>query len=141
MATATLFAPTLAETARDLATAAKISADVVPIVNTRLGDSITVAGLLMGSDVIDQLKDRDLGEVVVLPRLMFDHPDGIALDDVSPLGIAKALNRPVALVDLMGDVVDLLHGKPALYFDPSSNTRLIDGDISREGGWAVEKYL
>ena len=141
LATATLFAPTLETAARELAQVARIEVDVVPIVNTRLGESITVSGLLMGEDVIEQLRGRALGEAIVLPRLMFDHPDGISLDDIAPMDIAKALGRPVALVDLMGDVVDLLSGRPALYFDPAAENPKIDETISREGGWAVEKYL
>jgi hypothetical protein len=91
--------------------------------------------------VIEGLHGRDLGEVVVLPRVMFDHPDGISLDDRSPLDIARALDRPVALADLMGDLVDIVYGKPALYFDPSGKTLINPDDITLDGGWAVEKYL
>ena len=69
-----------------------------------VGDTITVAGLLMGEDVIDQLVGQDLGDVIVLPRVMFDHPDGIALDDLAPDQIATALDCPVFLADRMADV-------------------------------------
>ncbi len=41
---------------------------------------------------------------------MFDHPDGISLDDVAPDEIARALGRPVALADDMSDVLDALVG-------------------------------
>ncbi len=141
LATGTLFAPTLARYAAEFSRRSGVAMEVVPISNTRLGETITVAGLLMGQDVIDQLKDRNLGDAVVLPRLMFDHPDGISLDDVSPITIARQLNRPVALVDLMGDVVDLIYGRPALYFDPGNNIVVRPDSIQTDGGWAVEKYL
>jgi len=141
LTTATLFAPTLARYAEEFSAKSGVATETVPIVNTRLGDTITVAGLLMGKDVIEQLQGRDLGDVVALPRLMFDHPDGISLDDVSPLDIARALGRPVALVDLMGDIVDLIYGRPALYFDPSKAVHVQANDIQADGGWAVEKYL
>lgn len=104
LVTGTLFAPTLEKTAADLAELTGITLEVVPVVNQRLGATITVAGLLMGQDVIEQLRDRDLGAVVVLPRIMFDHPDGISLDDVAPDEIAHALDRPVILAEEMGDV-------------------------------------
>ena len=116
--------------------------DVVSIANEHLGETITVAGLLSGADVIRQLRAREpekTGQLLILPRLMFDHPDSIALDDVSPLDIAHALNRPVALVDWMGDVVDALAGRNKLMFNPEAD--LLTVPVVREGGWAVEKYL
>ncbi len=79
--------------------------------------------------------------MVVLPRVMFDHPDGIALDDVSPLDAAKALGRPVALADGMGDLVDIIYGRPALSFDPAAEKLISPDSIKKDGGWAVEKYL
>ena len=39
---------------------------------------------------------------MVLPRVMFDHPDVIALDDLSPQDIANRLGVPVALADTLG---------------------------------------
>jgi NifB/MoaA-like Fe-S oxidoreductase len=112
----------------------------MPIVNEHLGESITVAGLLPGLDVIRQLQRQSLGELVVLPRLMFDHPDSVALDDVSPQDVARALARPVALADWMGDVVDALSGRNKLVFYPNTSPDL-SVPVVREGGWAVEKYL
>jgi NifB/MoaA-like Fe-S oxidoreductase len=118
LATATLFAPTLARCTSDFASLSGVDVEVVPISNTRLGETITVSGLLMGEDIVAQLSGRNLGDVVVLPRITFDHPDAISLDDRSPLDIARALGKPVALVDGMGDLVDIIYGHPALYFDP-----------------------
>ncbi len=139
LATGTLFAPVLAKVADEFDTIAGTELTVVPVINARLGDTITVAGLLMGNDVITQLKDRDLGEFVVLPRVMFDHPQGISLDDVSPLDIARALNRPVYLADFVGDVLDALTGHNRLVFHPGD--AVILPEVMRAGGWAVEKYL
>jgi putative radical SAM enzyme (TIGR03279 family) len=139
LVTATLFAPTLQKTMDEFNALAGTQLRVVPVLNERLGHTITVAGLLMGADVIAQLKEQDLGEFVVLPRVMFDHPQGLSLDDVSPLQIAQALDRPVYLADAMGDVLDALTGRNALYFDPAST--VIPLEVMKAGGWAVEKYL
>ncbi len=139
LATGTLFAPVLAKAAGEFDKMAGTQLAVAPVINDRLGDTITVAGLLMGNDVIAQLKDCDLGEFVVLPRVMFDHPQGISLDDVSPLDIARALNRPVYLADLVGDVLDALTGHNRLVFHPGDAAIL--PEVMRAGGWAVEKYL
>lgn len=103
-ATGTLFAPLLTTIAREFSALTGLRVKVTPIVNQRLGDTITVAGLLMGRDVIEQLHGHGLGDLVMLPRIMFDHPEGIALDDVSPNQIAQALDRPVVLTDTMGDL-------------------------------------
>ena len=141
LATGALFGPTLAEHASDFEQRSSVAVDVAPISNTRLGETITVAGLLMGEDLVSQLQGRPLGDVVVLPRIMFDHPDGISLDGRSPLDIARELIRPVALADLMGDLVDIIHGSSALYFNPSDGRSTAPGAIHKDGGWAVEKDL
>lgn len=138
LVTATLFAPTLSRTAAEFSEQSGLNIEVIPVKNTRLGEGITVAGLLMAEDVIEQLQSRNLGDVVILPRIMFDHPDGVSLDDKSPKSVAEALNRPIALVDQMGDVVDVLNGRGALIFEPHSE---LIRPIMRDGGWAVEKYL
>ena len=139
LATGTLFAPTLKRAADEFNKLAHTNLTVAPILNERLGHTITVSGLIMGADVIAQLKDRDLGQFVVLPRVMFDHPQGISLDDLSPLDIARALDRPVYLADLMGDVIDVLTDHNALVFRPTDKD--ISHDVMKAGGWAVEKYL
>jgi NifB/MoaA-like Fe-S oxidoreductase len=108
LATGELFAPILREAADELARMSGVQLDVVPIRNERLGETITVAGLLMGADVIAQLQARRLGEVAVLPRIMFDHPSGVALDDVSVSNIADALGRPVALASTMSEILAVL---------------------------------
>ena len=137
--TGTLFEGTLQKAAGEFNTLAGTHLEVVGVLNERLGHTITVAGLLMGADVIAQLKGRDLGEFVALPRVMFDHPQGISLDDISPLQIAQSLNRVVYLADAMGDVLDALTGVNSLRFDPAED--MIPLEVMRAGGWAVEKYL
>jgi putative radical SAM enzyme (TIGR03279 family) len=139
LVTATLFAPTLTKAAREFTQLSSVPLEVVPIVNERLGETIIVSGLLMGDDVIGQLKNRALGDMLVLPRIMFDHPRGISLDDRSALDIARALNRPVALADGMGDVLDALTGRNLLTVQPTDD--VIPLEVMKAGGWAVEKYL
>jgi NifB/MoaA-like Fe-S oxidoreductase len=139
LVTGTLFAPTLTRASREFMRVTGLPVDVVPIVNERLGETITVSGLLMGDDLITQLKKQPLGEVLVLPRIMFDHPRGVALDDVSPLRIAQLLDRPVALADAMGDVLDALIGRSRLLLKPADEH--IPLDVMKAGGWSIEKYL
>ena len=139
LASATLFAPLLQTTAHSFNAIAGTQVCVVPVINTRMGDTITVSGLLLGADAIDQLRQHDLRGGVVLPRVMFDHPRGITLDDLSPQDIANQLGVPVYLADLMGDVIDTLAGRNPLTFLPGDAAPLLQ--LAHPGGWGVEKYL
>ena len=104
LVTGTLFAPVLREAAAEYAELAGIRVEVRPVANKTLGETITVAGLLMGGDVVEALAGTDLGGRVVLPAVMFRGPDGVTLDDMSPEAIAAALGRPVALAAGMQDL-------------------------------------
>ena len=118
LVTGALFAPTLRETAVQFQALTGAQLIVQEIKNERLGGTITVAGLLMGADVLEQLKDNLLGDLILLPRVMFDHPDRIALDDLSPQDIANQLGKPVVLADTMGDVWDALIGASQVVYQP-----------------------
>lgn len=139
LVTGQLFEATLRATVQEFEALTGWTMPVVGIANERLGHTITVAGLLMGQDVIDQLRGRDLGRFVVLPRVMFDHPQGISLDDISPLQIAQALNCRLYLADSLGDVWDAWNGQNPLRVLPTDTA--IPPEVMKAGGWAVEKYL
>ncbi|MCA9979679.1 MAG: DUF512 domain-containing protein, partial [Anaerolineales bacterium] len=113
-----LFAPTLSQTTAEFTTLTGVELTVRPIHNERFGGTITAAGLLMASDIINQLQDHlTTADLIVLPRIVFDHPDRISLDDLTPAQVATQLGRPVALADTMGDVWDALLGvSAALHF-------------------------
>jgi NifB/MoaA-like Fe-S oxidoreductase len=72
-----------------------IPVEVVPVPNRFLGETVTVAGLLTGQDVVAALGERELGTVVVLPGGMFRGPEGQSLDEMRPEDLARALDRPV----------------------------------------------
>jgi putative radical SAM enzyme (TIGR03279 family) len=124
LVTATLFAPTLQKTSEQFAQLVGIPVQVLPAINKRLGETITVSGLLMAEDVIAQLKETGYSGLVVLPRIMFNHPDTVSLDDMSPMQVAQQLNCTIALVDTMGDVWDALTGQSKVMFDPGTDFTL-----------------
>jgi putative radical SAM enzyme (TIGR03279 family) len=103
--TGTLFAPILQVAAAELAHRAGAPVAVQPVTNTTLGESITVAGLLMGRDVVAQLRGVDLNDQIVLPEVMFRGPGGVTLDEMTPAEIGAAVGRPVALAGGMEDLV------------------------------------
>lgn len=121
LVTGTLFAETLQEAATEFAALTGAQTKVEAIENERLGQTITVAGLLMGADIVRQLQSSGYGDIVVIPRVVFDHPDRVSLDDQTPADVANALGRPVALADLMGDVWDALTGRSQVIFFPGDS--------------------
>lgn len=119
LATGTLFGRVLEPAATEYARAAGCSVQVVPVVNERLGETITAAGLLMAGDIVEQLRPVEAFDLIVLPRVVFDHPDLISLDNWTPQQVANALRRPVALADVMGDVWDACTGRSRLLCYPA----------------------
>ncbi|MBP8000405.1 MAG: DUF512 domain-containing protein [Chloroflexi bacterium] len=124
LVTATLFAPTLQKSATEFAHLIGQPVHVLPAINHRLGETITVSGLLMAEDVIAQLVETGYSDLVVLPRIMFDHPLTISLDDITPMQVAKKLNCTIALADSMGDVWDALIGQSKVVFNPGADLTL-----------------
>ena len=61
------------------------------IVNNFFGESVTVAGLLTGQDVLAQLKEKPLGEELIYPAVMLKADEEIFLDDMTPNELSKAL--------------------------------------------------
>ena len=75
-----------------------VECNVVPIINDYFGHEITVAGLLTATDIINQLKDKDLGGRLLLPLAMFRSEGDVTLDDYTAEDIEKALNVKVLKV-------------------------------------------
>ena len=63
--------------------------------NRFMGESITVAGLLAGRDILDALAPIDEGEFVVIPGEALSRLDGIFVDGLSPDDLSRRLGRPV----------------------------------------------
>lgn len=104
----TLIAPVLEDVAAKLVGRAGLEIEVVPVVNDFFGPTVTVSGLLTGRDVIEVLRGRDLGDVVFLPRAMFDASGELTLDDMTVAAIGEKLGVRVEAAGTMGEVVDLL---------------------------------
>ena len=77
---------------------------VYAIRNDFFGETITVAGLVTGQDLIAQLKERqqageDLGETLLLPSNMLRSGEQIFLDDVTVQEVEQALGLTVKAVE------------------------------------------
>ena len=65
---------------------------VYAIKNNFFGGGVNVSGLVTGGDIIDQLKDKPIGDIMLIPHSMLRDEDGIFLDDLTVSDVEKALN-------------------------------------------------
>ncbi len=67
--------------------------DLIAVVNKWYGPSIQVSGLLVAEDIYQQLKEKELGDLVLLPpRVLND--DGLFLDDWTVNDLSEKLGVP-----------------------------------------------
>ena len=72
---------------------------VIAVENDFFGHTIDVAGLLTGQDISAQLRDRDLGDRVLIPIHMMRHGETVFLDDYTVERLSRELGVPVQVVD------------------------------------------
>ena len=84
--------------------------------NEFFGEQITVSGLLTGQDLVRQLKDQDLGEMLLLPCNLLRSGENVFLDDMTVENLERELKTPVKIVgedgaDLVAAVLDREAGR------------------------------
>ena len=85
-----------------------LSVNVYPIKNNFFGETITVAGLLTATDIIDQLKDKELGDELLFPATALRADGDLFLDDLSPDDLSNKLNIKVRATE--GEGSDFIKG-------------------------------
>ena len=90
-----------------------IKGTVYPIINRFFGETITVSGLITGTDLMEQLRGKDLGERLLIPDNMLRAGERVFLDDVTVEQVEEALGVPVCPVDAESgfDLVDAMFGR------------------------------
>ena len=68
---------------------------VYKIKNNFFGDTITVAGLLTATDIIEQLKGKKLGDAILVPQTALRADGEVFLDDISPNQLSEILGTAV----------------------------------------------
>ena len=87
-----------------------IKVNVYTIRNDFFGERITVSGLITGADLREQLKDKELGEKILIPCNMLS---SVFLDDLTVDDIREALGTELVVVDEPGaDLVDCVINPP-----------------------------
>lgn len=84
---------------------------VYRIINEFFGETITVSGLLTGGDIIKQLKEKELGQTLLLPSNVLRSGEDVFLDDVTLQEVKTALQVDINIVKSGGkDLLDALTG-------------------------------
>lgn len=86
-----------------------IHIEVVGIRNDFFGEEITVSGLVTGQDLIAQLKNRHLGDRVLIPSNMLRSGEDVFLDDITLEEVKETLQVEVDIVKSIGyDLRDVI---------------------------------
>ena len=88
----------------------KVSINCIKIINNFFGESITVAGLITGIDIINQLQKVTLGKYLIIPSNMLRSGERILLDDIKVEELESKLNIKVLICDYTGeDLIDIIN--------------------------------
>ena len=77
-----------------------LQANIVTVVNKFFGETVTVAGLVVGQDIVstvEQCKDS-VGDVVLLPRVMLRETEDVFLDGMTLQQLQEKLGKPIEIV-------------------------------------------
>lgn len=90
----------------------KLDYKIYPIINQFFGEKITVSGLVTGTDILDQLKEKELPERLVLPSVMLRAEQDLFLDSVSIDEVRNQLGRTIVVSTNDGfDLLDKILGR------------------------------
>ncbi len=137
LVTGTAFAPLLGDTAAQIRSRLNIPVSAAAIKNDALGHTITVSGLLTGSDIISQMTDilsklrRETGQAgsLVLPSNLLRAGTETLLDNLTAADISRQLNVSVEVCAADGrglvDTICRLAGR--IVYDEASDAVTLSG--------------
>lgn len=79
-----------------------ININIYKIENRFFGKNVTVTGLLTGLDIIEQLKDKELGNELLLSRSMLRSGEQVFLDDYTISDLEQKLKVKISIVENSG---------------------------------------
>lgn len=76
----------------------ELRANVITVVNKFFGETVTVAGLVVGQDIASTLEGRDdVGDTLLLPRVMLRETEDIFLDGMSLDELRKITGKTIEI--------------------------------------------
>jgi putative radical SAM enzyme (TIGR03279 family) len=85
-----------------------LEVQMVALASNYWGQTITVTGLLTGQDILNALKDKELGDGILLPSLMLKQGDTCFLDDMTIEALSHQLGTPVLPVGGVEELIKTL---------------------------------
>ncbi len=80
--------------------------------NNFFGESITVSGLLTGKDILEQLRGKELGDVLLLPRNCLRYGEDVFLCGMTLEQLSRELNVKIRICENDGfDFIDAVFGR------------------------------
>jgi NifB/MoaA-like Fe-S oxidoreductase len=96
----------------------EVTLHIHTITNHFFGEKITVAGLITGTDLKEQLQGLDLGSELLLPVSMLRSGEQVFLDDITVEELEKTLQTRIRIVKSSGyDFVRAVTGQAELRND------------------------
>ena len=80
-----------------------VNVQVITVKNEFFGGKITVAGLITGQDLVNQLKGKDLGEELLLTTNMLKNDEPVFLDDMTVEQLQTSLQIKISIVESSGN--------------------------------------
>lgn len=76
----------------------ELQANVVTVINKFFGETVTVAGLVVGCDIVATLTGRtDIGDTLLLPRVMLKEDENVFLDGMTLDELKRALGKNIII--------------------------------------------
>lgn len=75
---------------------------VYKIDNKFFGETVTVAGLVTGGDIAEQLAGKELGKRLILPSVMLRSEGDLFLDGMTPKQLSEKLKVPIVISETDG---------------------------------------
>lgn len=91
-------APFIKELCASIENKYNIKVIIYEVENNFFGKNITASGLLTGCDIINSLRDKELGQKLLLPSVLLKSGTEILLDDLTISDIENELNIKVKIV-------------------------------------------
>ncbi|BDU49838.1 DUF512 domain-containing protein [Haliovirga abyssi] len=79
--------------------------NIVPIESYFWGEKITVTGLITGSDLIKNLKDKELGDKLIINKIMLNDKKQF-LDDMSLEGVSERIGTKIKVIERLEEIYD-----------------------------------
>ena len=74
----------------------ELKVNVVTVVNKFFGETVTVAGLVVGQDIVSTLEGRsDVGDTLLLPRVMLKETEDVFLDGMTLDELKKTVGKKI----------------------------------------------